>query len=357
MKTQIYLLVLVLLLAISCNDTIVDPKDNKPDDSTTYYPDCKNFVPSDLTFPESVDLYSVSYDGINASILSKSYTYFDNLNLTTGIVSRIEFDKAKFQNIKNISMYSNRKFCPYNSNLVVFSAKVQKDTIGDGKNYIVTDEIVLHDIISNEIKLITPKSFGDITSGILSIEWVGTSKQDSNVFFISRSSTNRSFFHLETETLLSDNSIIGKYSKNFEYKVHTISRNNKSFYLNDKMISLQDTINYLNIVNIDFSFDNRYVMFTVIPQETEGFVLQDSNARGRELWIMEVEKLRTSSGVFTEITKINTGYRHCLFIYDKTALLTPMNTIIASMHYHDNLKGNVYEMDLKGNILRKITNN
>lgn len=385
MKRYLILILIFLIVLASCNDTIIDPKTPIEEDTTHKYPNCPLYDEIKYGQQRCDNLFSTSNDGkyavitkhfdgnINTIFASNRYI----LDLKTGSYILIggnekgniggnhksfEFDTILFSGYKSIENYERFHFCPYNSNIISFGAMCVIDTIGDGKSLAVFANLFTYNIQTKELTKITPEVFGKWgIDKLTSILWHNSSVPGNDIFLLGLQNGWYEF-NLQTKTLqksnviihVSENTIYSSDIKSFRFEIVGNGFPPNQFFLNEKEVFLYDSLPYKHIIQGAFSNDNKYLCFGVRAHNG----VEDSTYfyRGSELWVIEVDKLKSTTGVFNDFTKINLRYRHCMNLGGNINL-TPHNTILVSMYPHNSRQGNVYEMDLKGNILRKITNN
>lgn len=386
MKIQLYIITLLYLLLFSCKETITNPNDKEPKDTTTYFTNCPIYDESKYGQADCDRLFSVSHDGKYAVIakhwsgivanifLSDRYI----LNLQTGEYiliggnengqvggdgRAIEFDSLQFPNLLFIQHYERFRFCPYNSNIMVFGAYCIYDTTGDNKSEARFYNIFTYEISTKKLTNITPKSFGKWGMPTLTpVYWLNTSKEGNDVFLLGLQNGWHEFnlqTNVITKTELPFNddgySIFSNDLKTFQFRVtHGYAVAPNKYFLNEKEVKLYDSLPIYTLFGEKISFDNRYLLLSFYAYSGK----DDSTffKRYGEIWVVEIEKLKNSVEPLKDFTKINLRYRHCLNLSSEM-LFSPQNTILVSMHPSNSRQGNVYEMDLKGNILRKITNN
>lgn len=376
MKTQLFLIGILLLVVASCNDKIVDPKVPIEEDTTHKYPDCPLYPKTN--FPQRCDkIISVSFDGKYSSL--DKYTVGSGLltnrwilnNLTGeymligGNQQFISFDSTELTQFRSIRLNHYFEFSPYNSNMLIFSANTLVDTLGNRKEFIVRNNLLKYNINTNEIQQITPSAFGKggaiYKNGIgMRVRWLPESSPSNDVFYVHYGDNHYKYYlqqdKLEEINLEAFHTISNDLSIRF-WAHPNFTNTEKKYLLNNKALYLFDTLEYRTSMLPIISFDNKYVLIQVASTFQDG-VDTTQGFRHFELWVVDVDKWIASSGEFKDFTKINTRFQHCMYLQPGNPVaFTPYNTIIASMHPYNNNQGNVYEMDLKGNIIRKITNN
>ncbi|MBL8004095.1 MAG: hypothetical protein JNL36_03260 [Candidatus Kapabacteria bacterium] len=377
MKKQLLFLSIILLVLVSCNDTLVEPKVPIEEDTTHKYPNCPLYP--DINFTQRCDkIISVSYDGKYSSIekatqgsgLLINRWILNNLTgeyiLLGGNNRIIEFDSTVFTQFRYIGLKHFYEFNPYNSDIVVFTTFTLVDTIGDKKEFIGRDNLFTYNLQTKELKLITPSAFGKggaiyLNNEGMRVKWLPESKPGNDVFFIQYNNSRNYKYYLQQDKL--EELVLESYHAisndlSIRFWAHTnFTNTQKKYLLNNKELYLFDTLEYRTSMLPIISFDNKYLLIQVASTFQDG-VDTTQGFRHFELWIVEVENWLASTGEFKDFTKINTRFQHCMYLQPGNPVaFTPYNTIIASMHPYNNNQGNVYEMDLKGNIIRKITNN
>lgn len=386
MKVQLYIITLLYLLLLSCKETITNPNDKEPKDTSTFFPNCPIYDESKYGQADCDRLFSVSYDGKYAVIAKHWGGIISNISLSGRYILNIqngeyiliggnengqiggngramEFDTLHFPNLMRIRNYELFRFCPYNSNIIVFGAECDYDTVGDRKSVKTFYNIFTYEITTKKLTNITPKSFGKWGLPTLTpVYWLNTSKEGNDVFLLGLQNGWHEY-NLQTNELYktslpfnnNENTIFSNDSKTYQFRVtHGYAVAPNKYFLNEKEVKLFDSLSIYTLFGEKISFDNRYLLLSFYAYSGK----DDSTffKRYGEIWIVEIEKLKNSVEPLKDFTKINLRYRHCLNLSSEM-VFTPHNTILVSMHPSNSRQGNVYEMDLKGNILRKITNN
>jgi hypothetical protein len=265
-------------------------------------------------------------------------------------------------------VFGRFSFCPYNSNIINIVARCDIDTIGDKKNLYSFYNYFTYNIQTMEMEKITPSIFGKWgirhQTGIqLVCQWLSTSSEGNDKFLIIHPNKITYIYHLQEDRLEETNSIKDLtntiISGDGQYRFYKSGNGNWKepylFYLNDKEVFLEDSLLIKAVGNGSFSKDNKYLAVGVTANNGE-YGTPTYVYRNSEIWLMEVDKLMASTGEFTEIRKIKPRTTECHY-FTSGCLFTPQNTLIVGLHPFNNSQANIYEMDLKGNILRKITNN
>jgi len=384
MKTLIFILIILSFL-VSCNYTLVEPKEPIEEDTTIKYPNCSLYDETKSGQPRCDDIISVSYDGKYSAIekhFESAYSLLSNrwiINNQTGeyiliggVKREIDFDSTELKQFRYIRLNNNFEFNSYNSNILVFSATTLVDTIGDKKEFIIRNNLFTYNMLSKELKPITPNSFGKggaiyIGNFGMNVKWLPESNVGNDIFYIRYNNQNYKYYlqqdkleeiEIEPFTTISNDVKLGiKVNENMSYIPPNFIINNGSYYL-------YDSTKYRIIHSSAISFDNKYFVVALTPTNhnyKDGQQDTSQQQRHIELWLVEVDKWLASSGEFKDFRKINPRFQHCLYMtYNRPGrqiAFTPQNTLLVSLHPYNSHKGNVYEMDLKGNILRKITNN
>lgn len=384
MKTYLLFFSILLLVLMSCNDSVIDPKDI-PEDTTHKFPDCPLYDASKFLGTRCDEIISVSYDGKYTSIekhfegnftLLTNRWIINNQNgeymLIGGEKQAMDFDSTVLTQFRYIRLNNYFEFNPYNSNLLVFSATTLVDTIGNKKDFIIRNNLFTYNLQTKELKSITPNSFGKggaiyIGNFGMHVKWLPESIEGNDIFYIRYNNKNYKYYlqtdkleeiELEPYTTLS-NDLKLRILMNLSW-----TNTNKNYIINSKNYYLFDTLEYRSIYASAISFDNKYIALNVASSNVANGVDTSKNFRHIEIWVIEVDKWLASSGDFKDFKKINTRFQHCMYIppsqnYPPNNLIafTPQNTLLVSMHPNNSPQGNIYEMDLKGNIIRKITNN
>lgn len=381
MKTQLFLISILLLVLTSCNETVIDPKVPIDEDTTTY-PDCPHYDNEKYFDPIYDEIFSVSHDGKYA-VIRKHFDGNSNpvtissrflLNLQTGEYMLVggnengklggtgrafEFDTLQFPYIKRILPFERFQFCPYNSDLICFRAACDIDTVGERKKFSTFYNLFSYNIKTKELKLITPSSFGKwghSGNGFTVPLWLTSSTEGNNKFLLGTNDGTYIYSQQEDklEKIPLGNFTIISSDLSKRFYVYGNGYLPNQFYLNDKQVFLSDSMPIKTIQSGSFTHDNKLLALFVWANNGElDTALRFRNA---EIWLIEVDKLIASTGEFTEIRKIKPLTPECQYFADG-GFFTPQNTLIVGMHPYNSPQGNVYEMDLKGNILRKITNN
>lgn len=386
MKTSFFVLTLLLLILASCNEKIVESKEPIEDDTTHKYPDCPLFDASKFIGTRCDDIISVSYDGKYSAIekhFESEYTLLENrwiINnftgeymLIGGNLPAMDFDSTVLSQFRYIGLKHHFEFNPYNSDIVVFTTFTLVDTVGDKKNYIGRDNLFTYNLQTKELKLITPSAFGKggaiyLKNEGMRVKWLPESTIENDVFYIRHNNITHYKYYLQQDRLeeieIDPYSIISNDLK-LAIKVNqNMNYTPESFIINKKDYYLYDTTAYRLMHSSAISFDKKYFVLALTPSNhnyKDGQIDTSHLQRHIELWVVEVDKWLASSGEFKDIRKISPRFQHCMYLtYTKPGrqiAFTPQNTLLVSMHPYNSHIGNVYEMDLKGNILRKITNN
>jgi len=386
MKMQLFLFTLILLILASCNETTVEPKAPIEEDTTIKYPNCPLYDASKFLGTRCDDIISVSYDGKYSSIekhFESEFTLLENrwiINNNTGEYlliggeqENITFDSTVLSQFKYIGLKHHFEFNPYNSDIVVFTTFTLVDTVGDKKNYIGRDNLFTYNLQTKELKLITPSAFGKggaiyLKNEGMRVKWLPESTMGNDVFYIRYNTSTNFKYYLQQDKLeeiaidpysvISNDLKLGiKVNQNMNYTP-------ESFFINKKDFYLYDTTAYRLMHSSAISFDKKYFVLALTPSNhnyKDGQIDTSHLQRHIELWVVEVDKWLASSGEFKDFRKINPRFQYCMYMtYNRPGrqiAFTPQNTLLVSLHPYNSHKGNVYEMDLKGNILRKITNN
>jgi hypothetical protein len=383
MKTNIFCLAILLLTMVSCNETVVDPKVPFEEDTTHKYPDCPLYTFSE---PNCDEIISVSYDGKYTAIekhFESNFTLLSNrwiisnqtgeYMLIGGNQRPMDFDSTLLTQFRYIGLKHYFEFNPYNSNILVFTSYTLVDTVGDKKQFIGRDNLFTYNLQTKELKLITPSAFGKggaiyLNNEGMRVKWLPESMVGNDVFYI-RYNKNTHYKYYLQEDRLEEIAMEPYTTISNDLKLRILmnlswTNTNKNYIINSKNYFLFDTLEYRSVYASTISFDNKYVALNVASSNVANGVDTNKNYRHIEIWVVEVDKWLASSGEFKDFKKINTRFQHCMYIppsqyYPPNNLIafTPQNTLLVSMHPNNSPKGNIYEMDLKGNILRKITNN
>lgn len=364
---------------VSCNYTLVEPKEPIEEDTTIKYPDCP-FYNKDFNFVNGRcdKIISVSYDGKYTSI--DKYTLGSQLLtnrwilnnqsgeylLIGGTLSAMDFDSTVLTQFRYIRLDGYFGFITYNSNKLVFSATTLVDTVGNRKEFIVRNNLFTYNISTKEIQPITPSSFGKggaiyYNNKGINVRWLPESTDGKDILFLQYNKKNYKY-HLQQDKLeeiqIEPFTTISNDLKLGILMNMSLTNTNKNFIINKNNYYLFDTLDYRMIHASAISFDNKYIVINVASTNFSDGKDTTQHQRQLELWIVEVDKWLASTGEFKDFRKINTRFQHCLYQKPGNPIaFTPQNTLLVSMHPHNNPQGNVYEMDLKGNIIRKITNN
>ena len=378
MKTLVFILILLSFL-VSCNDTLVEPKEPIEDDTTIKYPNCPLYNESISGQPRCDEIISVSNDAKYSSIrkyilgsqLSANRWILNNLTgeylLVGGTQQHIEFDSTVLTQFRYIGLKHYFEFSPYNSDIVVFTTFSLVDTVGDKKEFIGRDNLFTYNMQTKELNLITPRAFGKggaiyLNNEGMRVKWLPESTPGNDIFYI-RYNKNVHFKYFLQQDKLEEIEIEPFTMISNDMKIRFIASqpqwagNPKYYKINEKELYLYDTLKYRFSEGHCISSDNKYLATQVYPTDT---LLPDStqNQRHIEIWVVEIDKWLASSGEFKDFRKINPRFQHCMYLdFGKRIEFTPQNTLIVSMHSQNSAQANIYEMDLKGNILRKITNN
>jgi len=281
------------------------------------------------------------------------------LDLKTAKIQKIDFSTILPKNMYFKGIIYQAYWCPYDNNKFVVTCYTGTDTIGDGKSYIVGYQLISVNLDSNNCEIVTPKMLGKagVSLGLGFLGWLPESSINNNFFVIGYISPttgdytikkyNSNYQTLETYSYYDILSYSYKGS-NFYYS-NFDSNGNANYYLNNVILNFP-AMGYSVLSKGDFSPSGKKLAVCV---KVENCAMD--SARLDEIWIIDVDKYISNPINPVPIKIINLRDNFCMFTYQLNAVFTSETTLALSMFKDGDKYGNIYEIDINGNMVRQLT--
>ena len=288
---------------------------------------------------------------------------FDNnfkiLDLKTNRIQQIDFSSILPKNMYYKGIKYQAYWCPYDNNSFAMTCVTGTDTIGDGKSFIETYQLIIVNLDSNKCEVVTPKIFSGQGSslGLGLFGWLPGSTKNNNKFFIgfiSPSDSNYTFseYDVNSQTIQKYKyDFLQSYTFNGNYYFYSTSDTNSNiqYNLNNVLVNFPNSA-YTLFSKGDFSPSGKQLAVSV-----KVLNCAEDSARLDEIWIIDVDKYISNPINPVPIKIINLRDNFCMFTYQLNAVFTSETTLALAMFKDGDKYGNIYEIDINGNMVRQLT--